>query len=385
MKILIVCPSYPPLIDGLSGHTYCLAKALAKKDQEIHILTSELAHLPHYEFQENIHIHRQVKSWALLNALDIIESIKEINFDQILIQYVPFLYSKRGGLSLAILYLTWAIRWFFGKKAFLYAHELFYPLQKNYKAIIMHFGHRMMLFSLGLCSNKIFTSTHKNRLILTRMFYWRKKDILHLPVSSNIPKTLVENKEHVLANLGLKSNLFTICCFGFLHPSKLYPEILDTLKEIYEKKLLDFQLIFIGPTEKDLMATLGFQYSCKRLPFLKLTGPIEERKVSQLLQCCNLFIGLFMDGLTSRRGSVLAAMEHGLPIISTKSIDTEEWLFSHPEISFLPSQSTQIKRDLLQEILKQKNQKNSSGLSEYYYQHFSWEQTAAILLSTLHR
>jgi glycosyltransferase involved in cell wall biosynthesis len=56
---------------------------------------------------------------------------------------------------------------------------------------------------------------------------------------------------------------------------------------------------------------------------LVATGPLEAADVSRHLQVCDLVIQAYPDGVTGRRGSVMAALGHGLAVVTNRGRLTE--------------------------------------------------------------
>jgi glycosyltransferase involved in cell wall biosynthesis len=53
------------------------------------------------------------------------------------------------------------------------------------------------------------------------------------------------------------------------------------------------------------------------------TGGLEPSALSVHLQACALLIQPYNDGVSTRRGSVMAGLAHGRPIVSNLGINTE--------------------------------------------------------------
>lgn len=59
MKILVLAWEFPPrIVGGIARHVAELYPEIAKRGYEIHLITVEFGHAPHYERVEGIHVHR---------------------------------------------------------------------------------------------------------------------------------------------------------------------------------------------------------------------------------------------------------------------------------------------------------------------------------------
>jgi len=81
----------------------------------------------------------------------------------------------------------------------------------------------------------------------------------------------------------------------------------------------------IGPGSHDLRARLVERdASLDRL--VCSTGALSEGDVSVHLQACDLMLQPYPDGISTRRTSAMAALAHGIPLVSTIGWLTEtEW------------------------------------------------------------
>src|SRR5436305_1834897 len=60
------------------------------------------------------------------------------------------------------------------------------------------------------------------------------------------------------------------------------------------------------------------------------TGSLTTADLSQHISACDVMLQPYIDGVSSRRTSVMAALSHGLPIVTAKGALTESiWAESH--------------------------------------------------------
>jgi hypothetical protein len=55
------------------------------------------------------------------------------------------------------------------------------------------------------------------------------------------------------------------------------------------------------------------------------TGERDARDVSLLLQCCDVFVQPYHDGVSARRTTVMALLEHGRPVVTSAGPRTESY------------------------------------------------------------
>ncbi len=148
-----------------------------------------------------------------------------------------------------------------------------------------------------------------------------------IPIGSNIPTDLPDGYDRAAwrARLGVAANETLLCYFGFLNESKggdvLMQAIWDLLNQNRHVKLL-----MIGGQVGDSDPTnAGYLVRIKKLiEDLRLTdhvlwtGFTSDTDVSAHLSAADMAVLPYRDGASYRRGSFLAALTHGLPIVTTK-------------------------------------------------------------------
>jgi len=150
--------------------------------------------------------------------------------------------------------------------------------------------------------------------------------IAHIPIGSNIAPSLPEGYERAAwrARLGVGPDEKLVAYFGFLNRSKGVDVLLRALAAAYSPET-PFRLALIGdrtgssdPTNAayaaEIEALVGRLGLAERVIW---TGYLKPEEVSATLlaaDCCAL---PFLDGVSFRRGSLMAALAHGCAIITT--------------------------------------------------------------------
>ncbi|MFZ4713412.1 MAG: hypothetical protein ACOYL6_06860 [Bacteriovoracaceae bacterium] len=354
-RVLILSPHYFPMTDGLGHYTTIFHRELVNH-LTAHVLTNSTN-------SKNSETFPVVEKWHFFSLKNIFKKNNLYIYDRYLIQYVPFMYERRGGINFSfpifIIYLCWVKK----KKIDLMVHEINYPFELNPKSALMFFSHGLMMFMLCLGKKHMFVSTEYFCRQLKKYFFVSPKKLTRLPVGSNIPVTSFPKNPN---------NELTIGLFGKLHPAKEVPMILKLCLELYlegEK----FKIVYIGETEKAVLETFSDEEKVIFQKFFKATGYLRENEVSRELQGLDLFLAYFVDGLSTRRGSVMAALEHGVPVISTLGLDTDPELLNHHFIQLLSIEKEQFKKSLKLAI-KQTNQNSKNEIQEFYKTNFSWKK-----------
>ena len=115
-----------------------------------------------------------------------------------------------------------------------------------------------------------------------------------------------------------------LCYFGFLNASKGGEMLVDVLANLVEQSY-DAHLLMIGgrvgasdPTNYAYLQQVEARIEQLGLsPALHWTGHVPAPEVSAAFLASDLCLLPYQDGASYRRGSFMAALEHGMPIVTT--------------------------------------------------------------------
>jgi glycosyltransferase involved in cell wall biosynthesis len=159
-----------------------------------------------------------------------------------------------------------------------------------------------------------------------RLKEWGVKRLELIPIGSNIPNNPPPDYDRRAwrERWGAGEGTTLLAYFGFLNSSKGLDDLLRALVRLRERG--DYRLLMVGgglgssdPTNRataaqlaDLARHLGVE---DRLTW---TGYLEPREVSAALLSADMAVLPYADGASFRRGSLLAVLEHGLPLVTTE-------------------------------------------------------------------
>ncbi len=148
-----------------------------------------------------------------------------------------------------------------------------------------------------------------------------------IPIGSNIDVAppVDYNRATWRASLGVGSDEFLVAYFGLLSPSKGADLLVDALSRLGVD--IPWRLLLIGgaataPQDVAFAAALHAQIDRLGLaPRVIRTGHVSAADVSAHLLAADCAALPFLDGASFRRGSLLAALAHGCPLITTTPDD----------------------------------------------------------------
>lgn len=181
----------------------------------------------------------------------------------------------------------------------------------------------------------------------------RDREIVSKFMKGNAIRTTIGTNINVVSNELMESDKITISYFGSVYPGKGIKKMLLIWKRLAENdKENKYRFKIIGDigTEsdnhfcdyhRDVWKWIE-QYGLKDI--VEVTGYISEDKVSKEIQNTQIATLFYEDGLTLRRGSFLAYLTHGIPIVTSKGDEDANELFKgHQGIKMTDTDEEAIK------------------------------------------
>lgn len=307
MKIAFIAASLPPQLGGVGDYSANLARELLKTHQ-MQIWTARntpFDPIPNIPIEAAFRVG-DAKSFGALETLAAREKP-----DWIVLQYAPFAFGPRGwNPELPRVLARIARR---GESKFaLMIHEPFVRATDP-KTALMATYQRAQLRALGRAAMTVFYSIEPWQNELQSWFPGRANR--HLPVFSNIPFHPIE-REIARRALGLNPRDFVLGLFGTAHNSRLMGHIQDAARAV-ERAGFNPVVLSIGPGGASLDATLS------GARFLD-QGALAEEEISARFAAMDAYLAAFSDGVSTRRTSLLTAMQHGAPVVGTSGYLTDE-------------------------------------------------------------
>lgn len=363
MKIDIIAPTLPPKLDGIGDYTARLAERLGERHR-VRVLTTPgdytslngVEIVPTFDYK-----HRT----SVLNIVDVVAMGRP---DCVLLQYQPFSYGRWGlnpFLPTAMRRIRQASP---GTRVSVMVHEPFVPVL-DVKHAVMTTWQRWQLWMLGCAADTIFFSIEP--WVEEFRTWFRPDKVRHLPIASNIP--VVDGDR---ATLDVEPGTIVLGLFGQAHSACLLDRVLASWYAL-DRDGIPATVLYIGPQVDRVKESL---------PGVRLitTGPLDAVDVSRHLSAIDIFLSPFVDGVSTRRGSMMAALEHGLPIVGTVAHHTDTILRrAHGESLLLaPADSSKAFVDQVVRLTVDVDLRRRIGANsrEFYRRHFSWDRIAEAIV-----
>lgn len=317
--LAILAPRFRPACDGVGDHAAFLAHALAARHRVI-VLTGPEAEPPppgtvaeegNPAIQRLDGLSRCEGAWVWRAW----RAIRGTGARTVLIEYVPFLYA-RGGISPGLLVLTATLR-LGGARVILWVHEPYVPWSCHPKYLVMSLLQRLFLGMLIVLASEVVASIERWKRMAETVAFWKRGRIRRIVSGPTIPCLPLSAADRVRwrEKLGIRPDEVVLTHFGQPHVSKRYDLMLATLARARAAGA-PARLLMIGLTSTDLLQHLEANRTV--VPYVVMTGYVSEAEVSAMLSISDIVLLPFIDGVTTRRSTVAAALEHGLPVVTTR-------------------------------------------------------------------
>lgn len=328
MKIGLVTGEYPPMEGGVGAFTRELARALAGAGHEIHVLTHRDARpappqgerYGYSRLREPFSVpygqlHPRAGRWGWADAGLIPDLVLRYELDVLNIQYQAAAYNMR---SPAINLVPWRLKGLV--PTVVTFHDLrvpyLFPKAGRLRRLAVEFMARQ---AVGVIA------TNRQDYKQLRGLGIGEEGLVEIPIGSNI-RVHASSPEEVLVvrrQLGVRPVDCLLGYFGFLNESKGA----DTLVRAMTRLDGTFHLVFVG-------GRTGASDSANNQAFLERldalitelglearvhwTGFLSNEEVSLHLNAADLMVLPYRDGISLRRGTLMAALAHGRPVLSTE-------------------------------------------------------------------
>jgi glycosyltransferase involved in cell wall biosynthesis len=322
-KILLVTGSYPADICGVGDYSKKLLESLNKESNIVELFYK--------------------KKWGIIYLFSYINEIKSKKANLVHFQYPTEGYGYSFLPLLLMIFLP-------KQKLIITIHEL---SNRTFKAKI--FTLLMILFN-----NRIIVTNEMEYNFLKRIPVLKRKQIFVINIGSNIPASTNSLKN-------FSERKFDLAYFGHIRPIKGLESFISVSKSLDASK----KCVVIGQNLNKYQSYLEeLQVKSSNVSYI-LNGSVSE--TAENLSDCKIVYLPFPDGVSSRRGSLIAAALNGCIIVTTYSKDklTNEFFSQYCYLVNNELEAVQ----LILELLSNKafiSTKETSKLMRM----FSWEEIA---------
>ncbi len=379
LRILFITGEYPPMQGGVADYTRALARAMVATGLEIGVYTSVQAKPTINDPGITVFPRREDWGWGLWNDLDAF--VADWQPDVIHIQYQTAAFAMHPALNL------WAWRpWSQRPRAV--TAVTFHDLLVPYLFPKAHWLglRRWVTWTLARSFDVAITTNPEDTALLRP----HVRHVTEIPIGSNIPDQPPPDFERSAwrQHWGIPEDAALICYFGFLNASKGGEMLVEVLKRLVGRGQ-NAHLLMIGgrvgasdPTNYAYLQRVEAQIASFGLrERVHWTDHIPANQVSAAFHISDVCLLPYRDGASYRRGSFMAALEHGMAIVTTPPKAPYPDLIHGETVLFAPADDPNAMTEAVEQILtdsalQQRLQTQAKALAKQ----FGWDAIAAACL-----
>lgn len=380
MRIGFISGEFPPMQGGVGDYTLALAKEMVNAGHDIYILTSIKAQPVLAD--PNIHIHPTVDQWGRWGSSSTtrgfeqaVDWVQANNLDIVNIQYQAAAYNMHMAANdlprrlqqyvpVVTTFHDLLVPYLFPKAGPLRKRVVYQMAQRSTGVIVTNREDEAELQSAG-----------------------KMPPIARIPIGSNINVNPPSEFDPVTwrLELGLPLGAFLVGFFGFVNRSKGVDTLAHAVRILMERYKKNTHILFIGgqtgtsdatnieqaDTVQSLIGGLGIAKQAH------WTGFVESELVSANLMACDVVALPYKDGVSLRRGTLMAALAHGCPIVTTYPALSDPDLEDGYAMRMIPPDDPQRLAEVLYELSRDETQRTK--LSEHALalaDRFTWDHIA---------
>jgi glycosyltransferase involved in cell wall biosynthesis len=373
---VIITSEYPPTAGGVSDYTRQVAVSLASAGDHVEVWTPAGPEPKLVDPGVSVNLLPDrfgPASWSALSRA-LRDPERRRRQVTLLLQYVP------QGFGLRVMNLPFLV-WLSSRREPLWVmvHEAAFPFIRGQplKHHVLATVTRVMLGTIGSRADRTFVSVPAWVPYLRRYARLRRTPEW-LPVPSNLPTTSSAVKSELRARLGIPAHAELLVHFGSYGGVVIAP-----FRAVAARLLIPYPerwLLLVGRNSDRFRDELA-QAHPELAGRLVGMGSLPPQDVADALHSADLAVYAFPDGVSGRRGSLMAALALGVPVLGTEGASTEPFWLEQQAVALVPAWDAEAMADAVTALLKDPARR--ADLAERgraaYAKYFSIERTSEIL------
>lgn len=322
MRVGLITGEFPPMEGGVGAFTEQLGRALNVLGHDVHIITSRnarpadtprtIAALREPVDLGYASLHASIRRWNWSSLTGVADIVIRHDIELANLQYQAAAFDMRNP---AINFLPWRL------KGILPTIVTFHDLRVPYLFPKAGRLRERVVRSLARRAGGCITT---NAVDFQQLTGWTERPVRQIPIGSNIDAYEPSHIEiaEVRDSLSLSENNILLGYFGFLNETKGADTLIDALASLDSR----FHLVFIGgqtgasdpDNNQAFLAQLRGRIDQAGLAGrVHWTGFLSPVRVSSFLAASDIMVMPYRDGVSLRRGTLMAVLAHGRPLITT--------------------------------------------------------------------
>lgn len=388
--VLLVTGEYPPMQGGVGAYSMELGKALIAQGGRVGVLTGTRAQASAAAPSDAPAVYPIVPRWDARIWRLAVDAARRMGATWIHVQYQTAAFAMHPAINFA----PWWWRRAGLRVAFTY-HDVLPPY------LFPKAGARLRGWVTNRpahLSDLTIATNEGDRRHLARALFGnadrQSPRLARIPIGSNITPRLIDatTRAATRATYGAQEQTAVIGYFGFLNRSKGGLLLVEVLARI-AVQLPDVRLLMIGervgasdPTNyaylQEVEAAIVAHGLHERVTW---TGSLPDAEVSAALAACDVLVLPYLDGASTRRGTLMAGLAQGRPLVTTMPVAPLPELTDGDNVLFVPPADVNATVAATLRILRDpaQAQRLAAGAARAA-DAFTWESIAAAHVRSYH-
>jgi glycosyltransferase involved in cell wall biosynthesis len=391
MKLLIISAAFPPVPGGEADHILHLAKRLAGRGLDVHVLTTKGNET---SADLSYKVYPIMRDWSWSDLPRFLLFLGRCAPQTILLNYSGWIYNDHPMITFApsiskFLLPRCSFVTQFGIPDGSLPHTKSFLARAIRKAIAFVAGRKAVDYNLGTLlrdSDRIIVLSEGHTARLSETLPAAKEKMVLIPpppLLHMMPHNGETNRGLGRDALRLGNGDFVLAYFGYINPGKGLETLLRAF-QIVASQRRNVRLILIGG-QTDPHAEQGtsyFQKICELARRLNIEDEVsaweygsDSFQGSLYLHAADACVLPFDEGITLNRSSFAGAAAHGLPIITTEGNILESPFVHGKNVLLCPPKSPEKLAAAIESLIcsAELRQRLSKGALEIAREWFSWD------------
>jgi glycosyltransferase involved in cell wall biosynthesis len=319
LNVAIICERRPTQAQGVADHAALLLEELARRDHNPALASSgpgaeSWARAGHASLP-------LCEAWNRRGRMSAVERLCARGTEAVVLEYTPYLYQARG-LPLGIARLPAALE-AEGIRVVSLLHELYIPWWLPPQRTLAGAVQRLAAVRIIAGSRSVgvnFVGRHRAFLARWGRGRW---EVTPSPANLPWPDRSPEVRAGRRQEAGAGADDLLLVLFGSPHQGLPLQPVVAAL-EAMDRARVPWKLAVAGPVTDAFLGVI------RERPRLRARttglGFLQEQRLSDLLASADMALFPYEDGISSRRGTLAAAWQAALPVVSTDGRNTDAWL-----------------------------------------------------------
>jgi glycosyltransferase involved in cell wall biosynthesis len=327
----MITGEYPPQAGGVSDYSYVVARGLAAAGDTVHVYAPENPGIDPDD--DGVTIHRLPGHFGARALAEMSRSLGRGPNGRLLVQYVPHAFGFKA-MNLPFCLWLYAYTRRYGGAAVIF-HEVNVGFRPGDPARyrLLDAATKLMARLVARSAKQVFVATPVWELLLRR-YLPEGQPVNWLPVPSNI--AVVGDSAQIAAT---RRRYVSACGPVIGHFGTYPPAIAAMLRAIIPRILAAHSaatMIMIGTQSDTFRDSLVSEYP-ELAARVVATGALPAVELSLAISSCDVMAQPYPDGVTSRRTSTMAALEHARAIVTTQGLLTEPLWRQSEAVALVPA------------------------------------------------